>query len=111
MHIREEKGVVFTFDMSQFADLGVSFSPCMKVKLKIFKTYEKGEELKILDEVFEDEALKQYDFWQVELTSICCDNELAAYCHAVVAFSKKFSSFVELGPVSPDINKVTNTID
>jgi len=67
--------------------------------------------LKILDEVFEDEALNQFEFWQVELTSICCDNELNAYCHAVVAFSKKFSSFVELGPVSSDLNKVTSTVE
>ena len=89
----------------------MSYSSCMKVKLKIFKSYELGEELKILDEVFEDEGLKQYDFWQVELTSICCDNDLTAYCHAIVAFSKKFSSFVELGPVSPDINKVTTTAE
>lgn len=111
MHKREEKGEVFTFDLSQFADLGVSQSQCMKVKLKIFKSYELGQELKILDEIFEDEALSQFDFYQVELTSICCDNELAAYCHAVVAFSKKFTSFVELGPVTPEINKVTSTID
>lgn len=47
----------------------VPLSVAVEVKLKIFKTFEKGQEIKILQQIFELDGLDEVDFWQVELTS------------------------------------------
>ncbi len=67
--LREISGVQYSFDLANFSDLMVPSSVAVDVKLKILKTFEKGQEIKILHQIFELDGLDEVDFWQVELTS------------------------------------------
>ncbi len=67
--LREIRGEQYSFDLANFSDLMVPSSVAVEVKLKIFKTFEKGQEIKILQQIFELDGLDEVDFWQVELTS------------------------------------------
>ena len=76
------------------------------IKMRIFKSFENGQETSIIEQVFDAEDLKEqlgaYDFWQVEMYARCSDNDLRAHCNVFSEFAKKFSGLIELAPTTLD---------
>ena len=48
----------------------------------------------------------QLQLYHIEMTGSCSDNDLLFFTDLLSAFSKKFTNFVELAPVT--VNSITN---
>jgi hypothetical protein len=64
------RGVEYDFNLASFPDLKIPQGVLISAKLKIFKSFESGQEQNVLKDLFEDDqSLNEIDFWQVEMTS------------------------------------------
>ena len=71
------------------------------VRLKIYKMYCSQKEVNILGQLFESDAnMNDLNFWHIEMSSRCSDNDLNGHCMQFLDFKRKFDHFVELKPTS-----------